>query len=197
MQEHRTGLLVIDAQFGPMWDTYKKEETLSVIRNLIDKAKQNSIPIIYTQHEELTGGFLVRGSQFWQFHQEIVPQPEDLIIHKQAADSFYQTSLQEELKKRGITHLVLTGARTEYCVDTTCRAALSLGFDITLVEDGHTTTNAVIPAQSIINHHNLTLKNISNPQRKISVLPSEQITFGNQVQRHHMVKPSAGCFESK
>ncbi|WP_425341255.1 isochorismatase family protein [Brevibacillus borstelensis] len=49
----------------------------------------------------------------------------DVVIAKQATDAFYQTPLKEEWKKRGITHLVIAGARTEYCVDTTCRSAIS------------------------------------------------------------------------
>lgn len=177
MENNRTALVVIDAQFGILWDTYKKEETLSVIKNLIEKANQKGIPVIYTQHEDAEGGLLAKGSQFWQIQQEISPRPEDLIIHKQAADSFYQTSLQEDLNRLGITNLIITGARTELCVDTTCRSAVLRGFDITLVEDGHTTVDGVIPAEAIIKHHNLTLRNIGNPQRMIHVVPSEKISF--------------------
>ena len=177
MHNSKTVLVVIDAQFGILWDTYKKEETLSVIQNLIEKANQKGIPVIYTQHEEAQGGLLARGSQFWQIQQEILPRPGDLIIHKQAADSFYETSLQEELDKKGINHLIITGARTEFCVDTTCRSAILRGFAVSLVEDGHTTVDGVIRAEEIIKHHNLTLQNIGNPQRMIQVVPAEKISF--------------------
>ena len=34
---------------------------------------------------------------------------------------------------------IVMGAQTEVCVDTTCRRAFGLGFDVTLVSDGHST----------------------------------------------------------
>lgn len=177
MKEEKVALLVMDLQFGPLWGTYKKEETLLVIKKLIEKAEIEDVPIIYTQHEELAGGFLVKGSQYWQFEQGIFPRSEDMIIHKQATDAFYNTSLKDELHKREITRLIVVGARTEYCVDTTCRAAIALGFNVTLVEDGHTCVNGVIPAESIIKHHNYNLNTVATPETRISVIPSNQVIF--------------------
>jgi nicotinamidase-related amidase len=97
----KTVLLVIDQQVGPLWGTYKKEGTFSVVLNMIERAEKENIPIIYIQHEELPGGLMVSGSQFWEFSEGINPRPEDLIIHKQVTDAFYQTGLKEELDKQG------------------------------------------------------------------------------------------------
>ena len=177
MKKEKVALLVIDLQFGPLWGTYKKEETMLVIKKLIEKAEMEDILIIYTQHEELPGGFLVKGSQYWQFEQGISPRSEDIIIHKQATDAFYNTSLKEELNKRGINRLVVLGARTEYCVDTTCRSAITLGFNVTLVEDGHTCVEGVIPAETIIKHHNYNLNTVATPETRISVIPSDKVIF--------------------
>jgi nicotinamidase-related amidase len=48
--------------------------------------------------------------------------------------------------------------QTEYCVDTTCRRAYSLGYDIVLVEDGHSTWDTEhLAASQVIAHHNATL----------------------------------------
>jgi nicotinamidase-related amidase len=135
-------LLIIDMQFGPLWGTYKKEETTKVIKELILKARNINIPIFYTQHEEPSGGFLVRGSQFWQIEKDVSPLSGDVIIHKQGTDAFYQTTLKNNLQAHGINHLVVAGVRTEYCIDTTCRSAIFQGFDVTLVEDGHTTVDS-------------------------------------------------------
>jgi nicotinamidase-related amidase len=44
------------------------------------------------------------------------------------------------------------------CVDSTCRAAVALGYRVTLVSDGHTTFDSpVLPAEKIIAHRNRTL----------------------------------------
>ena len=58
----------------------------------------------------------------------------------------------------GVGRLIIAGIQTEFCVDTTCRRAFSLGYDITLMSDGHSTWDTdVLPADTIIAHHNRTL----------------------------------------
>ncbi len=77
----------------------------------------------------------------------------------------------------GVNHLVVVGARTEYCVDTTCRRAVTLGFDVTLAADGHTTGDGAIPADFIIKHHNHNLSTVKTIHNQIKVIPSEDVTF--------------------
>jgi nicotinamidase-related amidase len=62
------------------------------------------------------------------------------------------------LEKRSIGKVVVVGIQTEFCVDTTCRRGYSLGLEVTLAEDGHSTwdTNH-LSAQQIIAHHNSVL----------------------------------------
>ena len=48
--------------------------------------------------------------------------------------------------------------KTQYCVDSTCRAARDLGFDAVLIADGHTCSDTTeLKAVQIIAHHNATL----------------------------------------
>ena len=50
------------------------------------------------------------------------------------------------------------GAQSEVCVDTTCRRGFGLGFEVTLVSDGHSTwDNGMLTAAQIIGHTNETL----------------------------------------
>jgi len=70
-------------------------------------------------------------------------------------DAFQATNLQRELESKGIKRLIVTGVQTEYCVDTTCRRAYSLGYDVTLVKDAHSTWDTDhLSAPQIIAHHN-------------------------------------------
>lgn len=65
------------------------------------------------------------------------------------------TNLENELKSRGIKKLIIMGIQSDWCVDTTVRRAYSLEYDVTVVEDGHTTIDtAVLKAPQIIAHHN-------------------------------------------
>lgn len=177
MENNRTALLVIDVQVGPMWGTYKRDETFGVIQHMIAKAEGEGVPIFYIQFEGPEKDLLARGSQFWQFVPGINPRKEDFVIHKRAADSFFQTELTQELQRHKITHLVVVGVRTEYCIDSTCRAALSLGFDVTLIADGHTTVDDNLPAEQVIQHHHNVLSSISTPERRIMVQASDEVEF--------------------
>ena len=78
----------------------------------------------------------------------------------------------------GSAHLVVTGMQTEFCVDTTCRRAISLGLNVTLVSDAHTTIDAAFPAEQIIRHHNTVLPRLAHPSHHITVRPSREVTFG-------------------
>ncbi|MFP6645312.1 MAG: isochorismatase family protein [Candidatus Latescibacterota bacterium] len=55
---------------------------------------------------------------------------------------------------RHAERLVICGLPSEYCVDTTTRRAFSLGYDITLVADGHSTCAGSLTAAQKIAHHN-------------------------------------------
>lgn len=82
------------------------------------------------------GRILVHGEPGNDFIPALKPLANELVIRKPGKGSFYATKLQEELKQRGITHLIVTGVTTEVCVQTTLREANDRGYECLLVEDG-------------------------------------------------------------
>ena len=91
----------------------------------------------------------------WQYHRQIAPLADDTLVEKTQSDAFLRTVLGEVLKARGIKRLVLVGAQTDACVDTTCRRAFSKGYQVVLVSDGHSTFDfGELTAVQIIRHHN-------------------------------------------
>jgi nicotinamidase-related amidase len=158
----KTALLIIDVQMG-MFDerfpVYKGDDLLTTIKGLIQRARAAQIPIIFVQHNgKDENDPIYPGLPGWQIHPEIAPLEEDTIIHKDHPDAFQNTDLRDKLQAMGITHLVAAGIQTEYCVDTTCRRAYSLGYGVTLVKDGHSTWDTeVLNAPQIIAHHNQVL----------------------------------------
>jgi nicotinamidase-related amidase len=177
MSDLNSALLVIDMQVGPLYGTYKKDETMVTVQEIIATAEAKKIPIFYIQHEELAGGFLERGTPFWRFVDGISPRSSDRIINKMSTDAFHETSLQNELASLEVSRLIVVGARTEYCVDTTCRRAVTLGYNVTLVSDGHTTADGAIPAEMVIKHHNHHLSTVKTVHHEITVTPAAQIVF--------------------
>jgi len=175
-----TALLVIDVQVGIIegFPAYRGPDVLEQINKLLAKARVSHTPVLYVQHDGEAGHPLEAGTAGWGIHSAIKPLERDLIIRKRASDSFFETNLQKELESRGIKHLIITGCMTEYCVDTTCRRAVSKGYDVTLVSDAHTTTdNKQLTAAQIIAHHNAILHEFDAGSHKITVKPADQITF--------------------
>jgi len=175
-----TALVVIDMQVGIIEPAYRSKEVLDAINTLLSKARASSIPVIYVQHDEPKGHGLEVGTPAWEIHPAITPKEDELIVHKRASDSFYETSLQRELAARGIKHLVVVGGQTEYCVDTTVRRATTMGYNVTLVKDAHTTDDyeeAVLTAAQRIDYHNEVLDGFRTDEHVIRVKPADEVVF--------------------
>ena len=158
-------LIVIDTQVG-MFDTPgvppvpDGERLLQNIEGLIRKAREAEATIIHVQHCDGPGHPLERGTDGWRIHPRVAPARGEPVVEKETPDSFLRTTLREELESRGIGRLVLAGMQTEYCVDTTCRRAFSLGYDVTLAADAHGTWDGGgLSAAQIVAHHNEVMGN--------------------------------------
>jgi len=66
---------------------------------------------------------------------EIEVKAEDIVIEKKSWNAFFQTSLDKELKKRGITQIVLAGISTSIGVEGTARTASELGYNLIFATD--------------------------------------------------------------
>jgi nicotinamidase-related amidase len=177
-----TALLVIDVQVGIIdhSQSYNKDRVLANINELITKARAAHVPVIYIRHDGGKGDPLEAHTTGWQIHQRVAPVDGEAIVDKQSCSSFYDTPLQTMLDKTGISHLIVTGCMTEYCVDTACRHATALGFDVTLVSDGHTTLdNDLLKAEQIIAHHNRALNWFNSGEKTVTVKPASEISFSN------------------
>lgn len=153
-----TALVIIDVQMG-MFDqddpVHNGEQLLQILSDLIGRARRANVPVVYVQHNDRQ---FVKGGPAWPIHPSIAPLDGEIVVQKRTPDSFHETNLRDELKKMGVKRLVIGGIQTEYCVDTTSRRAFSLGYDVTLVENGHSTwDNRYITAEQVIAHHNNTL----------------------------------------
>lgn len=168
---HRAALLVIDMQSSLKPIMHRPERTVATIAGLSSRARAAKVPVITVQQQGC--GDALPG---------LAAQNGEPVVTKTCADAFLGTDLDEILVRLCVTEVLVTGFATENCVETTARQALSHGYDVVLVADGHTTsvrpepTDFVLPDQSIA-HHNEIYRHIDFPDRSVRVLPATQIDF--------------------
>jgi nicotinamidase-related amidase len=80
---------------------------------------------------------------------ELEQQPEDLIVSKQRVGAFIGTSLNEQLRERGVTQIFLTGVATSAGVEATARSAYDYGYNVVLVVDAMTDRDAEVHRHSV------------------------------------------------
>jgi nicotinamidase-related amidase len=160
-----TALLIIDVQHALCSGEYKafeSERVIERINQVARKVREAGAPVIVIQHESLNGP-LDFGTDGWKLADGLEVVPTDILLRKRATDSFHQTDLQAILQHHDVKELVICGLQSEFCVDTTTRRALALGYPVVLVSDGHSTLdNGILSAAQISAHHNETLTNITS-----------------------------------
>jgi nicotinamidase-related amidase len=173
-----TALLIIDVQralCSGKYEVFESRRVIDRINHVLRRARSAGAPVVIIQHEG-QGGPLQYGSDGWKLDPELDALSSDIYVRKTAADSFHNTELQAVLQARKIKELVIGGLQSEFCVDTTIRRALALGYPVTLVADGHSTLdNSVLKAPQISAHHNETLANIDSFGPRVRAVPASKV----------------------
>ena len=79
----------------------------------------------------------------------------DLVVEKTLNDAFAGTELGNSLQRFAPDCLLVAGWATDFCVDGTIRSAVSHGYHVVVVADGHTLADRPhLDAVSVIRHHN-------------------------------------------
>jgi len=149
-----TALLLIDVQVGvdalEHWggvNGRRNNPTAeSVMSDLLADWRAAGLPVAFTRHDSLEADSplkfsLPTGAQKPGFE----PAADDIVVSKDVNSGFIGTSLEIDLRRRGVDRLVVAGFFTNFCVETTTRMAGNLGFDTYLVHDGCAATNRVGP----------------------------------------------------
>ncbi len=179
-QGNKGVLLVVDVQVGVMAESWDAPRIIENVARAVERARAQGVPVIWVQHSDQD---LVYGSPEWQWVPELAPLESELLIHKQFNSSFEQTALEEELARLGATHIVLAGAATNWCIRATAYGALERGYDLTLIEDAHTTgtmefdDGTRIEAADIIRELNVAMTWVSYPGRTNGAATAEEVDF--------------------
>ncbi len=152
-----TALLIIDVQVAMFSyenaSLYNGDKVLTNIKRILETARKVNMPVVFIQHtedEEYT-----KGLPTWEICQEVSPLATEKVVEKSSCDSFYQTNLQNVLQDLGVKNLIIMGMQSEFCVDTTCRRAFSMGYNSILTKDAHSTFDSEsLTGEQIVHHEN-------------------------------------------
>lgn len=152
---------------------------ISAIRAVLEAARVAGIPVVYLQmgykpdlsnaggpsspnsrkelamrlmgeRPELKGKLLTEGTWDFAIVDELAPHPGDLVIVKTRYSGFAGTTLDAQLRVRGIRYLFFAGIATNVCVESTLRDAYFLDYWPILLVDGTLQAGASSAQQATI-----------------------------------------------
>jgi nicotinamidase-related amidase len=179
MSDHpssRTALIVVDVQRAfDQWEAAGKRRNnphaVARIVDLLTAFRDRAAPIFHIRHQGTrpNSSFLPEATGFAVKDEarEIAGEP---VIVKRVNSAFIGTDLEARLRAADIGTLVICGATTNHCVETTTRMAGNLGFDARLVRDATWTFDRIGPdgdAHSAEDIHAMTLANLNGEFARI------------------------------
>lgn len=144
-------LMIIDVQeYTAAMPLYNRENFLLGLKMLTEACRSAAIPVIFIRH-------IPTGSTAETAETRILPllepRPEEKVFVKRFNSAFKDTGLDEYLRGRSMRRLILTGIKTEQCVDTTCKTAFERGYELTVPAGGATTVDNEFIGAALLNEY--------------------------------------------
>lgn len=169
-------LIVVDVQRAfDEWEAAGQRrnnpDAVARIADLLQAFRARGAPIIHIRHEgtKPNSSFLPSRSGY-AVKDEAREQPGETVIVKRVNSAFIGTELEQRLRAAGIGTVVICGATTNHCVETTTRMAGNLGFEARLVRDATWTFDRIGPdgdRHSAEDIHAMTLSNLNGEFARI------------------------------
>lgn len=165
-----TALIVVDVQRAfDEWEAKGRRrnnpQAVARIVDLLTAFRAQRAPIFHIRHEGTrpASSFLPGGTGF-AVKDEAREHDGEPVIVKRVNSAFIGTDLEKRLRAAGVASVVICGATTNHCVETTTRMAGNLGFDTRLVRDATWTFDRIGPdgdAHAAEDIHAMTLSNLN------------------------------------
>jgi len=172
----KTALIVVDVQRAfDEWEARGQRrnnpQAVARIAELLAAFREHAAPIFHIRHEGTKpNSTFLPGSSGYAVKDEAREIGGEPVIVKRVNSAFIGTDLEKRLRDGGVRTLVICGATTNHCVETTTRMAGNLGFDARLVRDATWTFDRVGPdgdSHSAEHIHAMTLANLNGEFARI------------------------------
>ncbi|MEV0739355.1 hydrolase [Streptomyces sp. NPDC050549] len=164
--DQRTALVVIDLQGGVVGaptEPYRGPEVVARTVELADAFRAAGLPVVlvrvsfaddgadavHGRTERQRAGGAGRPEGWDVVVDELAGHPGDIHVVKRNWGAFHGTDLDVQLRRRGVTQIMLTGIATSIGVESTARAAHEHGYHVTLATDAMSDLDAVSHAHSV------------------------------------------------
>lgn len=138
--------------------SHVEQDVIPNIQSLLSKFRQSAWSILYTEF----GSYLLDGADMpsWarrlndysrrefgapmfppfeelnsRIDDRIKPRYNEQVLRKTTSGAVASSSLEQNLRARGITHVIITGVVTAFCVSQTARELADRDFDVAIVSD--------------------------------------------------------------
>jgi nicotinamidase-related amidase len=156
----KTALIVIDVQKGIVSNpsVIAAADVVDHARTLAGAFRRHALPVVLVTvaggapgRTQLPPSTARRAPDWAELVPELGPEPGDISIVKHTWGAFASSDLAEQLKRLGVTQVVIAGISTSIGVESTARQAYELGLNVTLATDAMSDTN------SDAHHNSITL----------------------------------------
>ena len=171
-------LLIIDMQEASFSraDKHDAAGVVDRINRLSDYVRRHNGRVIFVQHDGTGDEGLLPHSPGWMILASLSRHDTDIVVRKTINDAFFETELHRILSDLNTDNLIVSGWATDLCVDTTIRAAVSLGHRIVAAADCHTVADRPhLNAAEVIRHHNWVWQNLLTSGDPVRVSPLSEI----------------------
>jgi nicotinamidase-related amidase len=120
-------------------------------QKLLAYFRETNQPVFHIQHVSSgpNATFFLPGTEGVHIHEHVRPLIDETVIVKHYPNSFRETPLLDQMKKKHIERLVICGMMTHMCIDATTRAAFDFGFSCVVIHDACATRDLLFKNASI------------------------------------------------
>lgn len=137
----KRGLVVVDLQ-NEYLPTGKLplsgiEAAVTNATRVIAHARNTDIPVFHIRHEAGSNdaGIFLKDSDGANIQSAVAPGGKEPVIVKKHINAFRETDLKKQLDSFNIQEIVVVGAMSHMCVDAVVRAAVDMGYPVTVLHD--------------------------------------------------------------
>ena len=142
--------------------------TVPACSRALDRARELGMPVFHVVREYAEDGSDVEAVRHAAWHDggkpvsracvnphsldeptPLAPQPGERVVVKPRFSAFFNTNLDNVLRRLGVNTVVLAGTTTPNCIRTTCYDALSLDYNVVVLEDCTSSRTPAVQAANI------------------------------------------------